>query len=693
MNQDKPQSRHTESSSQLPANPSLTYLRKEAKDLAKQRPELKLTEAQHQLAKRYGFRNWAALSRHVRALRPEAPPQPRIEDPVFRAAVDAIDSGDLETLTRLLDHNPGLASARAEEDGEYAGAYFTSPYLLEFVAENPVRCGKLPANIAEVAQLIIDAGSPTAAVAKTLSLVVSGRVTREMSVQKELARLLVENGAEPGPSLLAAVSQGETAAARLLVELGAEPDIVAAAGLGDLDKLRELAAAGTDPATLAEACDAAIKGDQPETVRLLLDLGLPVNQRIETHPASPTPLHQAAWFGRTESVDLLLERGANTGLRDTQWQGTPAEWASHGGHDELASRLAERDLKGRLSKAVFEGNLEDLCALLNANPEAIRFRIGQWSKPPLHMAAWEGHLEIARELVGCGADVNERCDSDHACPIHFAAERGWVDVVQFLIDAGSEIHAPDNDHKQTVLGWAVCLGNQPEVGELLLRNGASHTIWTAVAMRDEAEVRRLVSEDPGCLESRMSKFEFHRTPLLFAKHRGLPSMVDLLLEIGANPNARDSLDLQAVGANADLPEAELLERLEAKEMNLADALSSNRFAEAERLLSENPSALSPGGNQSHLFVHAVLRKNWEAAEWILNHGGNVNAIATAYECPATALHFLVESGPRERIEWLLEKGADPEIKDGKYDASAIGWAEFFGKPELAERLRSATRSG
>src|ERR1700693_3471061 len=74
-------------------------------------------------------------------------------DPRFQEAVNAIDSGDAGRLERLLVEDPGLVRDRVD-GGE---GYFHRPYLLWFVAENPVRNGRLPANIAEVARAIIGA--------------------------------------------------------------------------------------------------------------------------------------------------------------------------------------------------------------------------------------------------------------------------------------------------------------------------------------------------------------------------------------------------------------------------------------------------------------------------------------------------------------------------------------------------------
>ena len=62
----------------LPDHPSLEYLRKEAKELLRtlqqQRPVAKLADAQHALARQYGFASWIRLKTHVEGPAPAASP-------------------------------------------------------------------------------------------------------------------------------------------------------------------------------------------------------------------------------------------------------------------------------------------------------------------------------------------------------------------------------------------------------------------------------------------------------------------------------------------------------------------------------------------------------------------------------------------------------------------------------------------
>ena len=61
----------------LPSQPSLEYLRKQAKDLLSElqqgNPALQLADAQHALAREYGFASWPKLKAHVDALSPVRP--------------------------------------------------------------------------------------------------------------------------------------------------------------------------------------------------------------------------------------------------------------------------------------------------------------------------------------------------------------------------------------------------------------------------------------------------------------------------------------------------------------------------------------------------------------------------------------------------------------------------------------------
>jgi ankyrin repeat protein len=87
---------------------------------------------------------------------------------------------------------------------------------------------------------------------------------------------------------------------------------------------------------LAEALTYAARNNQLSTVALLLDLGAPV----DGEPYYGTALHWAAFFGKRDAVELLVQRGADVEKKDCRIGGPPAGWAGvfHQGEELQALR-------------------------------------------------------------------------------------------------------------------------------------------------------------------------------------------------------------------------------------------------------------------------------------------------------------------------------------------------------------------
>ena len=262
---------------------------------------------------------------------------PRVEDPTFRAAVEAIDAGDVERLKALLRERPQLVQMRAEESGTYVGPYFARPKLLWFVAGNPTRGVELPMNIDAVAEAIIDAGASREDMEYTLGLVASGSATRQRGVQGKLIETLVRRGADPSAGLAGALQEKEMEAAELLLKLGAKPDLRSAAGLGDMAALAAGLPGASDAEKRGALYNAALLGQAAAAELLVREGGVAVNARIGL---GTTALHLAAWNGHRETIETLLALGADPTIKDAQYNSTPAGWARHNGRIEIAEMLS-----------------------------------------------------------------------------------------------------------------------------------------------------------------------------------------------------------------------------------------------------------------------------------------------------------------------------------------------------------------
>jgi ankyrin repeat protein len=330
-------------------------------------------EARQDLAQRHGFGSWEELRRHVEGLQSgEVPPTP------FVLGYRALETNDRERLVELLDRHPDLVAQRGTNGNDLlgmAGSLELTALLLERGADpnrgNDYGWTKLHqagyGNDPELAQLLLDAGARTDLFAR----------------------------GDGGTPLVCALFWGHREVVPLL---GREPrNLRVAAGLGDLDLIRELAGTpqaganrgfyrphGGFPAwepsddpqeVLDEALVWAAKADRAEAIRLLVELGARIdadpyrgtpltwaacNGRVESvrtlvelgadpngrgtfggpdHGQGVTALHLAAQSGQREAVVALLELGADPLLLDESHGGNALGWARFGGHAELADIL------------------------------------------------------------------------------------------------------------------------------------------------------------------------------------------------------------------------------------------------------------------------------------------------------------------------------------------------------------------
>src|SRR5579862_1650484 len=175
---------------------------------------------------------------------------------------------------------------------------------------------------------------------------------------------------------------------------------------GDSSKVAALVAADPSLAIFA----ASIQGDVVALESLLAANRSFISARSED---GWTPLHLAAYFGKTEAVRLLLNKGADVNARSTNpMENHPLHAAASGRHGGVIKLLVDHG------------------ANVNARQH------GGWTA--MHAAARNGDLEIAKTLLAAGADVAPRADNNQS-PLDLALTEGRQSIVDFLEANGAHL--------------------------------------------------------------------------------------------------------------------------------------------------------------------------------------------------------------------------------------------------------------
>ena len=88
---------------------------------------------------------------------------------------------------------------------------------------------------------------------------------------------------------------------------------------------------------------------------------------------------------------------------------------------------------------------------------------------------------------------------------------------------------------------------------------------------------------------------------------------------------------------------------------------------------------------------AVLNRHFEVADFLLEHGADINTNWNSHE-PASILHTLVFEDNYESMKFLIDRGIDMTIRDYRWDSTATGWARYGKHDEkMAQWLEEAER--
>jgi hypothetical protein len=214
-----------------------------------------------------------------------------------------------------------------------------------------------------------------------------------------------------------------------------------------------------------------------------------------------------------------------------------------------------------------------------------------------------------------------------------------VDVAKILLNAGAEVDA-----------LAAMYGGQWTTMSLLVSSSHPAEAGVQIELIDTLVDYGAAVNDRGVGD--------WTSPLRTALVFGFPSAAEALIRRGAQANR---LDL-AAGLGRTEDARKFLTTSSPPERHMAMALAAQLgHADIVRMLldaGEDPDRFNPKGTHSH----------------------------------TTPLHQAALSGHEAVVRLLVERGARLDIKDSIYQSTPLGWAEYGGKKEIANYLRSRGES-
>jgi len=241
---------------------------------------------------------------------------------------------------------------------------------------------------------------------------------------------------------------GEQKIAEYLLEAGAQAtqfspllEFQMACSLGRSERVSELLA--EHPTLISESKPVqyellleAIKRSRLDALRLMINLNFELNT-----PNRRPLLAEAALAGQSDTVQLLLEHGADPTQRDPSYFSTAIGFALHANHADIIAMLDATEMD--VFTAASRGNLVQLSRHLEGNPALVNQRFKEIRPNP-----------------------TKPCENDWMTPLAYATLNNQVDAMRLLLQHGANA-APTNPEGETLLHLAQLNKCTQEVIDLL----------------------------------------------------------------------------------------------------------------------------------------------------------------------------------------------------------------------------------
>lgn len=298
-------------------------------------------------------------------------------------------------------------------------------------------------------------------------------------------------------------------------------------------------------------------------IELLLAGGLKQGDAVNWSTDGMTTLDyqlcQAVSWGFANRVRLLLSHGADPNAKSLYSQRPAYALARRKGREDIAQMLVDAgastalDEEDELWVRLHQPNLEPAREWLRSHPELLK------SADSFVQLAEDGNEAALRLMLDEGAEVDVE-NRNHRTALHVSCMKDHLSVVRLLLSRGASLEKRDGSYGGTAVGWAQAHGKHELRDELL---DQTTDFFDLVRYGRREQVLRLLERRP---ELALSTSGAGNTALhMVAGHTAEPApMIDLLLEAGADINARNNEGKTPLGVQDEPEDALIVELLRAR---------------------------------------------------------------------------------------------------------------------------------
>jgi ankyrin repeat protein len=357
--------------------------------------------------------------------------------------------------------------------------------------------------------------------------------------------------------------------------------------------------------------------------------------------------------------------------------------------------IGMRVMAGELQDAAGAGELEQVKALLLANPASINDRDRE-GKTALHYAAQRGHLEVVKFLLDNKADVNAAANNG-ATPGYLAKGFGKKEVALLLVErGGSTVYIkpvkPALPTRTLPAPGQAPSGMVPK--PVVLPHLTVIPLFEAVKTNGAEQVKGLLAQTPEVLKERDDR---QWGALHLAAELGACEVATVLLDAGMDPNEKSRTGMTPLHVACRSTNQQMIELLLTRkaDLNAADVSGWTPFMRAcalgdkeivGKLMKAGANIQAKDKNKvTPLVIAASLYEQNGIAEMLVQAGADVNERDTTYGY--TPVQYAVMRNNRPLLDMLLERKADLQVMslDGE---NVLSLAMFEANQELTMRFRN-----